>query len=40
MKINKKNHPQNYLDGKYEIKKKKMVKLIGAELDLNEFNSE
>ena len=40
MKINKKNHPQNYLEGKYEIKKKKMVKLIDAELDLNEFNSE
>ena len=37
MKINKKNHPQVYLEEhKYKIKKKKVVKFIDDELDLND----
>ena len=39
MKMNKKNYPQVYLqECRYEIKKKKMVKFIDAELDLDDFD--
>ena len=47
MKMDKKNYPQVYLEEcKHEIKKKKMIRLIDVELDLNDsddfddFNSE
>ena len=37
MKINKKNYPQVYFEEcRYEIKKKKMVKFIDVELDLDD----
>ena len=37
MKMNKKNYPQVYLkECRYEIKKKKMIKFIDAELNLDD----
>ena len=37
MKIDQKNYPQVYLEEyKYKIKKRKMVKFVDAELDLND----
>ena len=41
MKIDKKNHPQVYLEEcKYKTNKKKIFKYIDAELDLDDSNSE
>ena len=40
MKIDKKNYPQVYLEEcKYEIKKKRMVRFIDAELELYDSDS-
>ena len=37
MNMNRKNYPQGYLEEcRYEIKKKKMLKLIDVELDLDD----
>ena len=40
MKMNKKDYPQLYLEEcRYEIKKKKMVKFIDVELNLDDSDS-
>ena len=40
MKMNKKSYPQLYLEEcRYEIKKKKMVKFIDVELNLDDSDS-
>ena len=40
VKMDKKNYPQVYLEEcRYEIKKKKMVRFIDAELELDDYDS-